>query len=253
MLGAAVAERKRYCILLLALIPILVASLSFSCAKPYWIVDSEPEQEPWEPDYDDLDVPRGKSSSIGRPNNGRLKNGVPLLPRDGIRLNNQKRTYGTDETVALMNMAIDKMIEKYPDTCDMFIGDISTKHGGKLSPHISHQSGRDIDTSLYAKGNRFIYFENMNRNNLDLEKTWYFMETLMLTGRVQMILLDYELQKLFYEYLRPYYSKRKLAYYMQYPRPKGERGGIIRHAPRHGNHLHIRFKCPEGDKYCEDW
>jgi murein endopeptidase len=168
-------------------------------------------------------------------------------------LNNPDRTWGTHETVALIEMAFDAMLEQYPDTCDLFIGDISTKRGGRLSPHISHQSGRDIDVGLYAKNNRFVYFVRMSESNLDVAKTWYFMETLLETGRVQLILLDRSIQKILYEYLKPVYPKRKLDRYLQYPRPTSNKKAIIRHAPSHANHLHIRFECPRNDRRCEEW
>ena len=194
-----------------------------------------------------------RSQSIGAPNNGRLANGVQLLPRAGIRLNNPDRSWGTSETVALLNYAFDAVLEQYPDTCDNFIGDISRKNGGRLSPHKSHQSGRDVDVGLYAKGNKFVYFINFNEKNLDIPKTWYLIETLLETDRVQLILVDTSIQKLLYDYLRPVYSKRKLEKYLQYPRPRNVRKGIIRHAVGHKNHLHIRFKCSLDDTRCVEW
>ena len=194
-----------------------------------------------------------KDGSIGRPSDGRLRSGEQLLPRDGIQLNAEDRSWGTEETISLMNLAIDRVQEKYPDTCDMFIGDISRRKGGRLRPHISHKSGRDIDVSYYAHDNRFIRFIPMNVNNLDVEKTWYFLETLLLTERVTLILMDYRLQKVFYGYLETIYPKRILRHYFQYPRKTGNRRGIIRHAPGHMDHLHIRFKCPKEDDYCEEW
>jgi murein endopeptidase len=193
------------------------------------------------------------SESVGRPNGGSLRNAVQLPQTAGFRQNNPDRTWGTRETVMLLQSAVEQTLEKYPDTCDLFIGDISTRRGGKLSPHISHQSGRDIDIGLYAKGNRFVYFIPFTRDNLDIEKTWYFIEALLLSDRVQLILLDRKLQKLLYEYLEPVYPKRKLRKILQYPRRNSERMGIIRHAPGHGNHLHVRLKCPRGDSRCETW
>lgn len=195
----------------------------------------------------------GKSRSVGRPNHGRLKNGVRLNPRPGIRLNDPDRSWGTRETVSLICHAVDETQKQYPDTCDLYIGDISKKKGGKLSPHISHQSGRDADVGLYGKENEIIYFIQINKDNLDIEKTWFFIETLLETDRMQLILLDWKVQKIFYEYLEPVYPKWRLEKYFQYPRPKNVRKGIIRHAPGHGNHLHIRFKCSQGDDGCEEW
>lgn len=254
---------KKLIALAFAILLLMTVFPLISACTPRWITETPPDTPgPYptptpKPDHypepvDDSSTSK-TTSSVGRPNNGYLVNGVLLKPRRGIRLNDPNRVWGTAETVELMNMAIDKMLEKYPDTCDMFIGDISRKGGGKLRPHISHQSGRDIDLTMYAKGNKYIYFINMDSGNLDIEKTWYFIETLLMTDRVQMILMDYKVQKLFYNYLKPFYSKSKLNKYLQYPRPKNVRKGIIRHAPSHANHLHIRFKCSAGDTKCRNW
>ena len=195
----------------------------------------------------------GTSSSLGKPNDGRLRNGRQLTARPGMRLNNPERSWGTEETISLLNYAVDAMLDQFPDTCDLFIGDISKRSGGHLSPHISHQSGRDVDVSMYARGNRFIRFILMNETNLDKAKTWYLLETLLETDRVRLVLLDYQLQKLLYNYLKPIYPKWRLDKYFQYPRPKSVRKGIIRHATGHANHLHIRFRCPTADNACEEW
>ena len=113
-----------------------------------------------------------------------------------------------------------------------------------------HQSGRDADVGYYFIGNQFARFKRMTADNIDLEKTWFLIETLLETGRVKYVLMDYDIQRVFYDYLAPVYPDWRLAQYFQYPRPRSSNAGVIRHAPRHADHLHVRFHCPIDDERC---
>ena len=68
---------------------------------------------------------------------------------------------------------------------------------------------------------------------------------------VDLIFLGYNVQKLLYDYARKHdVSKRKLRKVFQYPHGRGTPTGIVRHEPAHDDHLHVRFKCPKGDRLC---
>jgi len=63
--------------------------------------------------------------------------------------------------------------------------------------------------------------------------------------------MDHRLQRVLYEYARSQgVSRRKLNRWFQYPRPPQQRQGVIRHVPRHADHFHVRFVCPETDERC---
>ncbi|MCH2137335.1 MAG: penicillin-insensitive murein endopeptidase, partial [Phycisphaerales bacterium] len=93
--------------------------------------------------------PDGPCISGGAAHDGRLLNGVPLHTRPGV-VTRKGRNWGTAETVAAIYRAVDLVRAKFPDTPDLAIGDLSRKHGGKLRPHKSHQSGRDADIAYYV-------------------------------------------------------------------------------------------------------
>lgn len=193
------------------------------------------------------------SGSVGCPNGGRLIDGVQLKSSPEILVLEPGKAYGVKELVDLLEMAAEEMRLAYPKTAPLVVGHLSKKGGGCLSPHKSHQSGRDVDVAMYSQGNRLVRgFRGMNANRLDIEKTWYFMETLLETGRIQYILLDWNLQKIMYEELKIVYPKQKLNQWFQYPRSRGTRRGIIRHAAGHANHLHIRIHCSATDRSCRD-
>jgi len=193
------------------------------------------------------------AGAVGRPDDGELRDGVRLASSPDILVLEPAKAYGTKELVDLLEMAAEEMRLAYPDTVPLVVGHLSQKGGGTLSPHRSHQSGRDVDVALYTKDNKLVRgFRGMSAQRLDIEKTWYFMETLLETGRVQYILLDWNLQQIMYEELRIVYTQQQLSQWFQYPRGRGERRGIIRHAAGHADHLHIRIHCPETDRYCQD-
>ena len=74
------------------------------------------------------------TASVGRPYQGRLVNGVPFpsqFPGDHVR--DQERAYATPEAISTVLDAIDAVRERYPDTCDLFIGDFSRAGGGPIN------------------------------------------------------------------------------------------------------------------------
>ena len=66
------------------------------------------------------------------------------------------------------------------------------------------------------------------------------------------IFLDFELQGLLYRHARRNgVSKRELDRIFQYPHGRWARTGVVRHLRGHDDHLHVRFRCPDGDATCE--
>ncbi len=195
-----------------------------------------------------------KEGSVGRANDGYLIGGVQLQSSDDdIIVLEPQFAYGTPELALAIEATATDMREAYPDTVPMVVGHLSRPKGGPLRPHKSHQSGRDFDVAFYAKDNRLIRgFKDMRRGDLDVPKTWFFIEALLENADVQYILMDWEVQRIMYEELKVFESEWKLRKLFQYPQPRGHRKGIIRHAGGHANHLHIRIHCPDGNWFCID-
>jgi len=192
-----------------------------------------------------------KTGSIGRTNDGTLLGGVQLAGSDDIIVLEPQFAWGTPNLVHGLQATAAAMREAYPDTVPMVVGHLSRETGGPLRPHSSHQSGRDVDVALYATDNRLVRgFRDMRNGDLDVAKSWFFIEKLLENADVQFILLDWEVQKIMFEQLQLFESERKLKRLFQYPRPRDSRTGIIRHAPGHPNHFHIRIQCPKDDWYC---
>ncbi len=190
--------------------------------------------------------------SRGLANNGSLSGGIQRPAGAGYVVRNPKRSYGTALSVGLIIDAMASYAAKYPKAPRFAIGDLSAERGGKLTPHLSHQSGRDVDIS-YINSNKkeFVGFAKMNASNLDVEKNWHVIEYFLKSQKVQYIFVDYELQKLFYDYAKKQgYSDARLKTLIQYPNGKKSYSAIMRHAKGHADHMHVRFVCSETDKDC---
>ncbi|WP_245678264.1 LysM peptidoglycan-binding domain-containing protein [Chondromyces crocatus] len=182
------------------------------------------------------------SLSLGATNAGRLFNGVQMPEGEGWSHISPAFAWGTQETVDYLVRAIRATRRKHPDSPPLYLGHISAKHGGPLSPHVSHQAGRDVDISYYLTPQK-PGFHRATAQNLDRERSWAFVRALITETDVEMILIDSGVQRLLREYALasgedPAWIDQVFQYGSRSPRP------IIRHARGHANHLHIRFFSP---------
>lgn len=195
----------------------------------------------------EIDEP-GDSESVGKPWNGRLVNGEALPQGDGYRIRRPHRAYGASHVVEHLQRAIAGVRAMY-DVHTLAIGDLSAPEGGKIGDHHSHQSGLDVDVGFYFHRVPEGYPDTFVAANadLDLEATWAlltaFVRTAELDTGVQMIFLDYDVQKRLYDFAKKRGTPdADLQAIFQYPRRKDTLAGIVRHWPHHGDHLHVRFK-----------
>ena len=138
------------------------------------------------------------------------------------------------------------------------IGDISAEHGGQITEHHSHQSGRDVDIGLIYKHKPVGFpasFIPATEDNLDCEATYALLAGFAAThdepGGAQVIFLDYDLQRLLYDWAKEHdVDPDVLDRTFQYPHGRGSSAGLVHHEPNHDNHMHVRFKCPRGDSAC---
>jgi LysM repeat protein/murein endopeptidase len=186
------------------------------------------------------------TASVGRPYQGRLVNGVPFPTQfPGYFVRDQERAYATPEAIGAVLDAIDAVRERYPDTCDLYIGDFSRPGGGPINMHRSHQNGRDADLGMYARGNRPLdTFAPMNEETLDVAKTWCFLESLLRSQHVQYIFLDRRIQRQLHEYAL---SQGGDPAYLEQVFATG-RNSPMQHVGGHYDHMHVRFYTPWSTK-----
>jgi murein endopeptidase len=181
------------------------------------------------------------SMSIGKPNGGLLFNGVALPPGEAWTVVAPGEAWATDETIRYLETAIREVTRERPGGPKLSIGDISAKGGGYLRPHLSHQSGRDVDISyFYLDGER--WYRRATAENLDAPRTWAFVRALVTLTDVDLLLIDHSIQTLLRDYAEGIGEDRAWLDTLFHGRDRIP--PIIRHAPGHATHLHIRFYNP---------
>jgi murein endopeptidase len=196
--------------------------------------------------------------SVGKPYGGALVGAVELPEHAAYHRRHPKRIYGTSSTVRHVQTVVASVHERFPHLHRLAIGDLSARNGGKLGGHRSHQSGRDVDLGFYFRQRPWTYpfkFAQPTARNLHFRATWALLEALADTSDapdgVDYILLDYGVQRLLYIWAMQQEDLRDdVDRILQYPRGRTSEVGIVRHYPKHANHLHVRFKCPPQDMLC---
>lgn len=194
----------------------------------------------------------GIPQSYGWPQQGRLVHGEPMPPGDHYILLYPYRSFGTYYTVSEVVRNIDAYYETFPNAAPLIIGDISYRTGRHIDPHASHQAGRDVDITLprQEEPDQYNRFHHVRRDNLDPERALWLLTSFLEGGQVQYIFLDWYHQRTLWRLAKEQGAPQEwLEEVFQYPRRT--RQGIIRHAPGHRGHFHIRFHCQETDRRCE--
>jgi hypothetical protein len=179
--------------------------------------------------------------SVGTPNAGALLNGVQAVASPLYTLVSPGGAWGTQETIDYLNTAVQAVQAEFPNTPPLALGDIGARHGGPLRPHISHQAGRDLDISFYYRDGTKWYARG-TRENLDFPRLWAFVRALIAETDIDLILLDHGLQLPLKEYALS--IGEDSSWLDQIFQGKGAARPIIRHAPGHATHLHLRFFNP---------
>ncbi|MBL4685752.1 MAG: penicillin-insensitive murein endopeptidase [Nannocystaceae bacterium] len=193
------------------------------------------------------------SRSVGAPNKGVLEQGVPFPEGDAWILRAfRPRSYATQTVVAKLATALTDWHERYPQAHPIKIGELSKYGGGRVKPHASHRTGRDVDIGYVlldpSTGHRFI---RATPKNLDAAATWGLVRQLLSTGEVEAIFMDAHVQALLLPHAFadwdtwPSHLFSVLALDLR----SGKRA-TIRAWRGHADHMHVRFRCTNADLNC---
>ncbi|MDD9970827.1 MAG: penicillin-insensitive murein endopeptidase [Myxococcales bacterium] len=199
-------------------------------------------------------IPASESESVGTPNRGKLLHARPLKPHRAYRIRDRKRAWGTAEAVYHIRTAFDRVLARFPAAPKVEVHDLSFQRGGPISHHRSHQSGRDADIAYFQKncGRKGCAFRPVGIKNLDVKRQWALLEHWLRRDLVEAIFIDYQLQPALYRHAKKRgASSKQLKRWFQYPRGRGFPIGVVRHFPKHGDHMHVRFACHKSDKRCK--
>ncbi|MDP2314193.1 MAG: penicillin-insensitive murein endopeptidase [Pseudomonadota bacterium] len=182
-----------------------------------------------------------------------LQEGVQLpdLPLFYVRAQ-PGNSWGSAAMIDLLVEAGRHMSWLLPQASPFVVGDISSTRGGYLAGHLSHRGGIDADVGIYKKGGwqHARGFTTLAPSELDVEATWTLISTMLATGNVHFILLD----RGHINRLQAYVLGAGLLtdeeaariFPVEGTRAVWENTGILRHAPHHQDHLHVRVLCEDG-------
>jgi murein endopeptidase len=180
--------------------------------------------------------------SIGRTHGGALVAAVRMPEGENWEVVHPGLAWGTQETVDALTHAIDSVAQRFPGTPKVFIGDISAKRGGHLPPHVSHQSGRDVDLGYYlTDGHR--WYANASGSKLDRPRTWHLVRTLLADSDVDLILVDRQIQRALKAYALEIGEDPAWLDQIFQVGGKSKRP-VLFHVEGHATHLHVRFFSP---------
>lgn len=162
-----------------------------------------------------------------------------------LRVVNRRRAWGTQLVVERLIQVSTAYHLRFPDASPLWIHDISRPGGGPLRLHYSHRTGRDVDIRLIHRWPGAGYVD-ATPATLHAARMWDLLLRLIATCDVEFIMLDRELQRVLYGHaLRKRVPREALGLILQYPYRHSHRyvyGAVVRHYPRHRNHMHVRFR-----------
>jgi murein endopeptidase len=194
---------------------------------------------------------------VGKPNAGRLITGAELPEKGPGYVTFKPYRSGTWQLIHTTMAGIAEVLQRFPQSAPVVIGDLSRDGGRHLPPHRSHQNGLDVDIGYYLVNNRaartFIPVASGRGTHsaMDTAKTLALIEAFLRTGWVDMIFIDTRIQEALHETARGRgWSDSLLRRVFQVHCPGGCPSSIIRHSKGHINHLHLRVRCDPASDEC---
>lgn len=204
------------------------------------------------------------SLTVGHPNAGWQTRAKKLRDTDFLEVRDRTEhlAYGHPALVLMLRRSAREIARDYAGSV-MFVGDLSSEHGGPIFGHRSHQSGRDADVAFFvndAKGrpvklNRFVRFgadgvaTDGSGRRFDDARNWLLVQSWVRDERAGLshVFVSSALRQRLLDYGRrhPVYKKyvAKVSKLLKQPANAGA----------HDNHFHVRISCPQRQRgLCRD-
>jgi len=169
-----------------------------------------------------------------------------LVSAPGIVSNKAESNWGRPPMVSLLRRSFHELYKRWPGRHPALIGSLSRPGGGRLGRHKSHRSGQDVDIGYFTLEANRDRWGKPRLDEIDYQRTWFLIDSLERTGQLAAIYMSTDIQRRLYSYaLNHGESKQRLSILFQYPGAGGDKTTLIRYAPGHRDHFHVRFACPE--------
>ena len=195
-----------------------------------------------------------RAESVGRPGAGGLVSGsrMPLEGRGYVMSKDRTRVFATPQTIRYVKDCLGRYRSQYPKGPPISLGDFSARNGGPVPPHVSHQSGRDVDIGFLTRPpqSRGVLDRVATPQNLDVEKQWFVLKCFLDNPDAHSIFIEWSVSDTLKAYVEKIYRRRpsvKQHYLRLFPSSELR---IVKADSAHRTHMHVRFKCPKGSKQC---
>lgn len=246
-------------------LPVAVLAETYSLS-PHELAALNPELDldPADLDHDEPCVEPGQSlriwrqspqtpaASRGRPNRGRLVNGAPMPPGEHWVVRDPTTAWGTPFAVASIAAGLRATAARFENTPAVEIGDLSARYGGRLRPHRSHQSGRDVDIAYYRIGETApLDFSVTRALTFDAPRQYFLLRFWVKSGAIERAFIDPRLTRAMLAWAQ---QQGESDAFLDLVFGDDRRGvsGIIGYSPGHDDHIHVRFRCTKADAACDD-
>ena len=187
-----------------------------------------------------LQVPVAYRAPVG------FREAEQLVSAPGILSSKADSNWGRPPMVSLLRRSFHEVYKRWPSRHPALVGSLSRPGGGRLGRHKSHRSGQDVDIGYFTTQANRQTWGKPGLDEIDYQRTWFLIDSLERTGQLAAIYMASDVQRRLYTYALAHGEpKERLAILFQYPGAKGEKTTLIRYAPGHRDHFHVRFACPE--------
>jgi len=190
--------------------------------------------------------------SVGFPDNGRLRSGVQIPDNPELyTVRNVEHAYGSSHAIGVLQQAIATFRVRTGYDQPIYLWDMSMRSGGRYGPHRSHRSGRDIDIGLPLQAQLKRIPGQVPKKSVDWTALWHMVRAFIETGEVRYVFLSRIQQANLYRAAKACgASNEELDHWLQFPRFK--KVAVVRDAPGHTGHLHVRFLCGPDEADCKE-
>lgn len=193
----------------------------------------------------------GDGRSVGLPHRGKLVDGVQLPEHPLWVRGNPDHLWASAHAIRVVHRAFEVLRGELGYTSGLLIGSMSKRKGGRMPPHRSHQSGRDVDIRLPLRPG-LGKTKAPTADQIDWYATWAMIEAFVRTGEIEAVFLNEAHHGRLYEAARAMGVPRERVHeVVRWPAWKGGAAPVVQHADGHNAHLHVRVRCGSDEPKCE--
>lgn len=200
--------------------------------------------------------PASASRSVGSPNRGRLEHAAPFPEGNGWALRGYRpRTWATRHVVVELAASLAEWRERHPTAQPVLLGEFSRRSGGRVRPHRSHRSGRDVDIGYVLLEPPAAHrFTVATPRTMDAAATWGLVQRLLASGAVESIFMANSVQAQLLPHAMATVPPDRLAslFSVMAADPRAKKSALLQAWAGHDDHMHVRFACTEDDDGCRD-